>query len=73
MIDAMKICPGSHEEVKWGLSSLPPKCRSCKNFVAYRSVEQPDGWVDVAKQHYANGVRVALGPREGYRQHKEVV
>ena len=69
----MKLCPGTHEEVRWGPSDLPPKCRTCKNFVGYKSVEKPDGWVDIAKRHYANGLRVALGSRGGYHHRKAAV
>ena len=64
----MKLCKGTHEEVKWGPADLPPKCRACKNFVNYKPVDQDGSWVDVAKRHYADGSLVGAGPREGYRR-----
>lgn len=69
--ERMKLCTGSHEEVRWCYISQT-KCRVCKHFVNYKSVEQTDGWVDIATRHYPNGTTPNAGPREGYHQFRKV-
>lgn len=44
------------------------KCSVCKQFVNYKTIDEVDGFIDVAKRHYPDGLRVSLGTREGYHQ-----
>ena len=62
-----KLCPDTHEEVMWAYINQP-KCSVCKVFVNYKSVEEVDGWIDIAERHYPNGLRVGLGPHGGSHQ-----
>ena len=62
----MKLCSGTHEEVRWA-SINQPRCSVCGMWVGWKTIEEVDGFMDIAKRHFPNGNAVATGKRGGQR------